>query len=444
MNISGATMTNKLENIQPIDKARLDNTRYFEALIEAASQKGLPGAEDIRRQCVLFAAKLAQRLTFGASSSVKEEKAKELLKSIFYCLSRRLKTMETGEALQALRDGVERVWEEGRELTQGDVKRAREMLALLRASSIKTENIAYNDTLGEGLEAFFCAYDPLFAAHETPGMIDYFLCIELPKLGGAEFILAYIERLSLENSFCARFGGNVEKLLRSISFYWRELNVNIFELALTNAIGRVLCGRDVFGLDISKEDRMRIEKALAPMSERRLKAVLCAASQRACAKNSASDALSAYALAAAGRLSARVRLALDTDTLHETFIEFKEEKQKTRFEDAPPMDDEAFRALTDEIRCCRHTSDKLALIKNIRSLRDLEDMLGASCLQAEEYEAVFGTLDDSVLALLYAHMPDSMHATAAEIEWHAALAEYLDKEGKTRSIKETAQNIERE
>lgn len=95
-------------------------------------------------------------------------------------------------------------------------------------------------------------------------------------------------------------------------------------------------------------------------------------------------------------------------------------------------------------RCCRHTSDKLALIKNIRSLRDLEDMLGASCLQAGEYETVFGTLDDSMLALLYAHMPDSLHATAAEIEWRAALAEYLDKKGKTRSINEAAQNIERE
>ena len=438
-------MTNKLEKIQPIDKAKLDHTRYFEALIEAAANNGLIDAGDMRRQCLKLASKLAQRLTFGASSSIKEETAKGLLKSIFYCLSRRLKTMETGGALGALRDGVEHVWQEGRELTYGDVKRAQGVLALLRASSVNTENMAYNDTLGEGLEAFFGAYDPLFAAHETPGMIDYFLCIELPKLAGAEFMLAYIERLSLENSFCARFGGSVEALLRSADPYWRELNVNIFELVLTNAIGRVLCGRDVFGLDISKEDRQRLNKALAPMSARRLKAELCMASQRVCAQTGASEALAAYALAAAGRLSARVHFALQTDALDGTFIEFKEEKQKTRFEDAPSMDDEAFRALTDEIRCCRHTSDKLELLKSIRSLRDLEDMLGASCLQAEEYAAVFGTLDDNVLALLYARIPeDTLHVTKAESEWHSSLAEYLGSTGKTQSIREAAQKIERE
>lgn len=440
-------MTNKLKIVQPIDKGKLDKARYFQSLLESAARAGLADAGDIKRQCVALAAKLAQRFTFGASSSIKEETAQGLLESVFYCVSRRLKTMETGDALDALRQkGIERLWSEGKELTYGDVKRARAMLEALRANALCTENIAYTDTLGEGLEAFFSAYDVEFAAHENPCMIDYFLCIELPELAGAEYILAYIERLSLENGFCAYFGGNVEELLKSSSPYWRELNVNIFELVLINAAGRVLCGRDALGLDITAQDGEKLKAALKPMSAQRLKAVLCAASQRACSEAGASDELKDYALAAAGRLSARVHFALGMDAAGEVFVQFKHDRRKNTFEDAAPMDDDAFRALTDEIRRCRHMSDKLGLIKNIRSMQDLEDMLGASCLYGGEYEAVFETLDDDALALLYTRLAeeDALHITESESEWHAALAAYLDKAGKTSRILKAAEGMEME
>jgi hypothetical protein len=441
-------MTNKLEIVQPIDKSSLDQAHYFASLVDKAASLGLlENAGDIKRQTLMLTAKLAQRLTFGASSSIKEETAQSLLESVFYCVGRRLKAMETGDALKSLKqNSVESIWSEGRELTKRDVAKARSLYESLRETALETENIAYNDTLGEGIASFFRLYDIDFAAHEIPGMIDYFLCIELPELSGAEYMLAYLERLGVENGFCAYYGRDVETLLRSHSEYWRELNVNIFELVLTNAIGRVLCGNDARSLDISAAGREKLKPKLAAMSRQRLKAVICAASQRVCTEAGASDALKSYALSAAGQISARVYFALQTDTLGEVFVEYKAPVKKSRFVDAPPMDDDAFRALTDEIRGCRRMSDKLGLIKNIRSIKDLEDMLGASCLYGGEFEALFGTLGDEVLALLYLHVPEdgALHVTEDEKEWQAALFAYLEKTGKAARIREAAEGLERE
>ena len=52
---------------------------------------------------------------------------------------------------------------------------------------IKTENYAYNDTVGYGIPLFFKEYKSEFEAHNTPGSIDYPLFQDKMELVGVEY-----------------------------------------------------------------------------------------------------------------------------------------------------------------------------------------------------------------------------------------------------------------
>lgn len=439
-------MTNKLQNPDPLDRRSLDPSRYFQSFLARAAGAGLlDNTEGIKRDTVLLAAKMAQRYTFGASSSITAETAQKLLESAMCCVGRRLKAAQTGEALKLLKElPVEQMWSEGKELLRGDCAAARSLLGRLRENALKADNAAYSGTLCEALPAFFAAYDIEYAAHDTPCLIDYPLCVEPPGLTGAEYILEYLKRLSMEDCLCAGYREQIEPLLRGYSPHWRDININIFELALTNAIGRVLCGKDIGGLDISGEDRERLRRVLA--ARVRLKAMVCMAAQRVSMEMEFPKPLRDYIMKAAGQIVPRVKNALETGSLGSVFITLKDEVSRAaHFKDADVMDDEAFRSVTDEIRSCRHMSDKLALIKqNIKSIADLADMLGSSCLSADEYDAVFETLHGETLALLFNRLPEegAMHITEEESEWHCAFIGYLKRSGKTEGVMEAAKTIE--
>ncbi len=440
-------MTNELKTHDPIDKKALDPSRFFQSFLAKAGGAGLLGnMEEIKRETVLLAAKMARQYTFGASGSITAETAQGLLESAMYCAGRRLKAAGTGEALILLKTlPLEQIWNEGKELLRADINVARLLLGRLRESSFKTKNEAYTGTLYEALPVFFAAYDIEYAAHETPCLIDYPLCIEPPRLTGVEYILEYLKRLGMENCFCAGYSEQIDPLLRGYSPHWRNLNINIFELALTNAIGRVLCGKGAEGLGISEEDRERLLRSLSK-APGRLKALAGVAAERVCPETEFPKQIRDYVLKAAGRIVPRIKNAQETDSLDSVFITLKTEAPRSsRFNDATAMDDEAFRSVTGEIRDCRHISDKLALIKrNIRSIVDLADMLASSCLYKDEYSAVFKTLSDDTLALLYKRLPEdgAMHVTEGESKWQSAFIGYLEKSGKAENVMRAAEAIE--
>ncbi len=440
-------MTNELQKWRHIDRKAPDASRYFQSLLNKAAEAGLAGyADEIKRDTILLSTKMAQRYTFGASGSITAETAQGLLESAMYCIGRRLKPAETGEALELLKAlPLEQIWSEGKELLRCDCSKARLLLGRIQESALKTENIAYSGTLYKALPAFFAAYDIEYAAHEVPCLLDYPLCVEPGRLAGAEYILEYLKRLSIENCFCEEYSEQIEPLLRGYSHYWRELNINIFELALTNAIGRVLCGKDIESLDINEEDRNKLRRSLGK-ARTRLKSIVHMAAERICTETGFPDQIHDYVLKAAGQIVPRIGSALETGSLGAVFITLKsKDSNNALFNDAAAMDDAAFRSVTDEIRSCRHISDKLAIIKrSIKSIADFTDMLSASCLYGDEYDAVFETLGRETLALLYKRLPEdgAMHITEGEREWQSAFTGYLERNGKAEGIIKAAKAID--
>ncbi len=435
-------MTNKPVRQQRL-KSSLGAAKYFRSLL-ANAQTGLKA--DVRAQTVLLAEGLAQRMTFGASGSVKAEAAQSLIESAMYCIGYRLKSVGEEAAYNELqKTPVRSIWKQGRDMIRQRAVQAKSELEDLRRGPFSTKNRAYNDTLSDGLPEFFKLYDADFAAHETPGLLDYPLSSQVQGLLGIEYIAEYLRRLAVENGLCSRFAGDAEALLACLGRNHRETHVNIYDMVLTNAAGRILCAKGLSSLDIGGEDRERLKSALGHMKKERLISALCAAAERVCFLLGITDERErSYARAAAKGIAARVMNALVTDSLGAVFLEYKKQIPPVQFTDGRNMDDDTFRAVAEELRLCRHVSDKLAIIKrNVNSVGDLADILGASCLCSKEYEAVFETLDGDMLALLFLRLPEdgALHVTEAEREWHAAFSAYTESRRISESIRERAESI---
>jgi hypothetical protein len=421
-------MTNKPVRSVTLPPLHTDAGHFLAALLDAGERAGRITPEQrsrIRRDMERMLTDLAVRYTFGASSSMPAEKAQALLASAVYCIGIALKRLPSADtALEYLLGSTpDALRREGLSGIDDLTRRSKERLLALQASPV-TNNRAWLDTIRHGLPLFFSSYDAVYAAHETPGSIDYPLCVDINRLSGIEYIGVYIKKLCIEAAFCSRWPHtDIDALLRGHSPGWRELLINVFERTLTNALGCALCGRDVSRLVLIADDRTYLATKLGGLSAGRLRAMLGVSLGRL----GLDDAADRYAKAALPEIVSSVISALTSRHLETVFVTPALPQMPTVcYTDGPRLDDEAFRALTEAVRECRHMSDKQALIRrHIRSLSDLADLLGASCLFDDEYAALFAGLDAPTLGQLTAMIPaDPFHATAAEQEWHAALTAF--------------------
>lgn len=247
--------------------------------------EGIPCAEELSEdEEMIIQVKLwqllavrTQRYTMGDHSSIRIETARELLRSICFCINLYLK--ETGEPVSYLLNAdfnelfglalqsIEKKIETGKRLYQA---------ACLTAPEV--ENTSYRDTL-RGMKKFWKCYDFYFFAHLIPCDIDYQLSNPVPdSLLGIEYFNDYLRRIIIENNLLRRFEtGTVIRLLCSYCTDYEGLLINLYEPVATNAIGLAMIGGDVYKLDIRENDRSQIAAKLIPLSEDKALASLRAA-----------------------------------------------------------------------------------------------------------------------------------------------------------------------
>jgi hypothetical protein len=96
-----------------------------------------------------------------------------------------------------------------------------------------------------------------------------------------------------------------------------------------------------------------------------------------------------YLANCADAAAARILNAAEQERLAEFLLCRKENNEKNAalfFEDSRRMENEDFRALSEELLSCRLTADKLALLlRRVHSLEDLADLLSAGCFWPEEF-----------------------------------------------------------
>lgn len=435
---------NELTRTCHIDASSLHPAHYFQTLLAQAHAAGIVSGgalAQIQQQCYTLLTQLTQEYARGHSSSVRMETAQNLLESMSYTIGLALKqAKDTDTAADMLTaQPIFDLFDRGQAVVKQVICESKQLLRHLQAGRIKTSNHAYNATIDNGIALFFDAYGAKYAAHETPGSIDYPLFCEIPHLVGVEYIRAYLTRLTLENAFCRRFA-DIDDRLRGHHEDFENLLINIFEIVLTGAVGCVLCGNNPDG-DITHTGRRYLAHKLSPMTKKQRRAALREATVQICrGMHITHPTLYSYICSAAISLLPRLKTALQTNCLDTFFTSRKKPvPPHTVFQDRPKMDDECFRQITEEIRRCPTAKGKATIIQSeVGSFADLTDVLGASCIWPGEFAEIFGSLDNETLALLLGvvkQATDDMHLTEAQKDWHCALRQYhasLSNEHKVR------------
>jgi hypothetical protein len=405
--------------------ADIDGAAYFDMLMRGLSDEA---KADIQMQLWALLAHRTQRYTMGDSSSVREETAQALLRSVCWCIGTYLKRTTADDAARRLgREPVAALWELGQRAIGEDVRRGKARLRVLQAHPPAVTTRAYRDTV-DALPMFFKYYDAAFFADDVPGaMIDYPLCMPVAEIGGVAYVNAYMHRLMLENAFCrALDAAELRYALRTLGRDYDDQFAGIFETAFTLCVGRALLSADVRTLGITAHDRAILRRLLSGLSPAALESRIVRSADDIAAALGITDAAVIEYMKAAGRqLVPRLCMQIESGDLAGVFRDANVHQNTPEpvFVDGTPMPDEALRAMIDELRDCRYTSDKIAMVRRgVHSIRDLIEVIGAGFLD-DEWPALFAALGDGVLSALRRLADDS----GIDAAWADALAAAMTK-----------------
>ncbi|UWG95578.1 DUF6179 domain-containing protein [Dehalobacter sp. DCM] len=444
----------------------LNEAAYLQSILEEAYRlKRLSEAEllDIQGQSIRILTQQMERYTRGESSSVKIETAQQLMASVLYTVDFYLKTLPDPDLClkTLLSRPLQGIFLEGNALIRSQVVHTHELFDAMKKTRLNTLNCAYNNTLDVALPCFFSSYDPEFAAHEIPALIDYPISYDDPKKTGIEYILDYILTLTHENLFCQCFSAeDIHGLLYGYAVDYPDLLINIFEQVLINALGVVMLNNPTGDLRITATDRITLKNKFYGLPKEKLLDALKEASAQLCrglkiVEMESGQEVHRYIDRVLPQIAIRMEDALKLDHLDTFFVDLQYENKERwlTFVDGTRLPNRNFRILIEKIRNCGSLADKLSLIKkSIHSIRDLVDILESGYLLDNEYIDVFQSLGDTELAVLIKKLPIKDPALLWEPsgirtdelrEWQCSLYDFCLKlpAAKSDTIIQLAQNL---
>ena len=420
-----------------IESQNLSSEFYFNSILEEAYTYGTLNQSDIENiqlQCINLLSYKCERYNCGASSSIRIEMAESIMKSNLYTIGLYLKSLPDADyAVEELKTiKISEMYERGRELINTKLRDAKHSYDLVQKNKLTTFNYSYNSTLSEnGLGIFFKSYNLEYEAHESPASIDYQLCNPVNDWVGIEFMQKYLENLYLENEFCLNFTAKtINHLLYGYDKGYKDLLINIFEQVLTAALACSLANRRVRDLIINEEDIQYLYEKLSKYDNYTLKLNINQAAEDLWAELNITDpALQKYVAKSLPKITANIENALKINTLNKIFVSLvnPDLEPKIHFKSKGKMDDAEYRELVEELLRCRHSSDKLELIREkVKSFDDLEDVLFDAYLEEGEIIAIFNTLGDVEFAVMIKRHPLAAEVQAVDLsETESALRLYL-------------------
>lgn len=305
--------TNKPACASVLRRDALREDQYALSLLAEGVKQGLTEAETMRRiqrECMALLGEQARKWGGGGHSSLRAERAEEMLASILYVVGLALKAAPTPEeALSTLcRTPVSTLFEQGMRCVQRILQRARLLHCQLSAHLFPTPNVFYRATVVNGIGGFFRLYRPEFAAQERHITADYPTWRGEGRLTGVSFILRYLQNIAYENQFCLHFSPQtVDKLLGGADAAYRQTPVNLYGYVLPAALSCVLTGRPPRTLCCDAE---RLYSLLSGKEETAIQAMLAHALDALGEMLKLSPGTKAYAADALPRLSAILRRAV--------------------------------------------------------------------------------------------------------------------------------------
>lgn len=376
-----------LDQNRKLDLSSIKSDKYFESLVSSALAQGLISQEraaELSSELFAVLCDICFSIAQKGSSSIKTETAREISDSICYCIGIRLKSENNANRAVALlkEEKVEKLYYDG--LIENDrmLKRARMKYSVLKKKLFKTPSVFYNETINDGLKAFFSSYDQREAAHKSVILFDYPLYCDIEPLCGAEYVCKRLDSLILENEFCLCFDPETVDLLmlslcggEDLDGDYRELPINIYSYVLFQALGLEMCQKDIFALDLDDYEIGMIEKTLRKKSRSEIYEILTRAKDGLLEKLSLGDDAKNYVSKSISKLAFELS-ALGARNVPNLFLNRnrpKELPKKSRKTDL--LSDESFAALLTKLKNTVDEEKQVSLIcQSVRSDRDFDDL----------------------------------------------------------------------
>lgn len=273
---------NGIEKFHQISENALDQRDYFSSLCDNALSLGIFSQNDmqkIQNELYVILAEKADSFTGGKSSSVRAERAEDLLFSIVFVIGLCLKRFDTPDnAVYALKNSsLKSLFEEGMTAVKQKMVISARLQKRICSDMLPTPNIYYRCTLADGINGFFRLYRPQFAAHEIHITADYPPFLGRPGLLGVEFIEQYLRFMEAENAFCRLFPPeDIHRLLLGLRKDYAETPLNIFEPVFLSALALVLLGRPPLALDLLESDIAVLDDIFTGKSTAQIREILTA------------------------------------------------------------------------------------------------------------------------------------------------------------------------
>ena len=287
----------------------------------------------------------------------------------------------------------------------------------------------YYGTLYREIPTFFRLYDGQYAAHETPGLMDYPLAIEIENLSGIVYIHEYLRRVRIESEYTHRVPEALCDEL--ISAYSRKYDmditsvpVNFFEIMMGQAFAVALvldhqC-KDAASVWNAKDEIPPAELWLHPIaaylpvlsalsalsfSERRGRiAKIC---ETVCLfPDAAGPETIEYAHIYADRWIVLFEGALENQCSENLFLfppvkaEAEDTEDPSYFVQGEPMPDNEYTELVEKLSAAADVQDQNQLIRaNVHSRKDLLDILQEDFWMPGEKAAFLATFSSEEQAL---------------------------------------------
>lgn len=418
---------NELANNRAMDPSALRQGEYLVSLLAEARRCGLlPQAEMERFQMdsLSLLAVQSERYNGGASSSIRVEKAQELLAGVYYTVGAALKACPTpAAALELLRqEPLAALFETGQRRIQRKLHTARLLHRRLKRELFATPNVFYHATAVEGIDGFFKLYRPALFPQETHITADYPTFMERPGLTGIEFIETYLQQLDHENRFLRCFAPEtVHPLLCGLDVTYAQLPVNLYEPVALTALCCVVTGQPPETLSC---DHGVLAERLAGCTE--VAGLLAEACEELVRRLACPTGAADYLRCGIPKLAASLLRAMALGKL-ETAVPVPvrpEERPVIRLSYGQRMENSAYAALLRELTRCGGPEEKAALVMSrVSAFGDMLEVLHDGDWTRDELLHLFRQFPPELLAALLARYPaDAQPEEKRERDMTAALA----------------------
>lgn len=406
-------MTN-IDRIYVINKSGLSGKNYFVSLIEQGRFFALLSDAEIERIQIESLTLLAKQTEFfnnGVSSSIRIEKAQDLLASILYTVGVQLKSYASPEdAIDALKtENLDYLFCSGLEKITRKIMVAKQIHLRLKKCLFKTQNVFYRLTAVDGMNGFFKLYNPKFSAQEIHITADYPTFNGVHDLDGIEFIEKYLQNMTYENRFCSYFSENaVHHLLCGLDENYQKILMNIYEPVLTASLGCILTYHAGCDLNLNRDDIHTLASLFSGKDIDEVEQIIKKALDKLMDELNCSSDLSDYLKNSITKITVSIKNAAHHNCLDKVFLIpfYPEENQKVVLSYGEQMDDKSYMSMLNALLLCNSANGKAEIICNrISSFGDLLEVLRDADLVQDELLKVFQMLPSAVIAALLKQYP---------------------------------------